>query len=150
MDQPYSGEARRYVTFQISGRYFALPLECIREMMPMQPLTPWFRGGNTVLGVLQCRGRGIVILDLRTHLDLGPRNTSRQERLVIVRTEEGFEFGFAADKITDSIKVHPGDIRESTITGHGRPRAIPDLASLACQERTMLEAALASNSISSS
>jgi chemotaxis signal transduction protein len=34
------GHPGRYITFQLSGKYFAMPAERIREMMPMQPVVP--------------------------------------------------------------------------------------------------------------
>lgn len=125
-------ESAKYITFQVSGKYFALRIECIREMMPMQKLAPWFRGDSPIAGILQSRGKAIPIVDLRRELGLGPRQSSRQERLIVVRSCAGVEFGFTADKVTDCIKVHESDIGDrGVITGHGRPRTILDPDSLA-------------------
>lgn len=127
--------AGKYVTFQISGSYFAIPAKRIREMMPMQSLGCWMGGkAPPVLGTLHSRGRDIPVLDLRAQLGLKGRESSRAERLIIVKSHDGLEFAFTADKITDCIVVHPHDIRHSAIVGYGRVRQILDPDQLINQE----------------
>jgi purine-binding chemotaxis protein CheW len=127
--------AGQYITFQISGNYFALPAERIREMMPMQPLEPWGTDTPGVLGAVQSRGRLLPIFDLRNELQLRPRASSRQERLLIIKSHHEYEFGFPVDKVTDFVQVSSNDIRDEAIFGHGRMRAILDIDSIVNQER---------------
>jgi chemotaxis signal transduction protein len=141
--------AGKYITFQISGSYFALPARRIREMMPMQSLGCWMgRTTSNVLGTLHSRGRDIPVLDLRTQLGLKARESCRVERLIIVKSHDGLEFAFTADKITDCIVVHPHDIREEAIVGHGRVRHILDPDALIDQEM-LLANTFSSSSLSS-
>lgn len=129
------GRPGRYITFQISGKYFAMPAERIREMMQMQPIVPWATGTPGVLGAVQSRGRMIPIFDLRTEMTLKARASSRQESLVIVKSHHGYEFAFPVDKLTDMIEVHAHEIHQATILGHGRIRNILDIDTLVSQER---------------
>ena len=144
-DQPPAG---RYITFQVSGRYFAMFAERVREMMPMQPLAPFAADAAGVLGAVQTRGRMIPIFDLRAELGLKARASSRQESLIIVTAHDGYEFGFAVDKITGMIDVHPDDIRNAAIQGHGRIRTILHPHALVNQDR-LFAAVFASISFSS-
>jgi len=129
------GPPGRYITFQISGKYFAMPAERIREMMPMQPIVPWAADSLGVLGAVQSRGRMIPIFDLRTELRLKARGSSRQESLIVVKSHDDYEFAFPVDKLTDMIVVHAHEIRQGTIVGHGRIRNIVDVDGIVNQER---------------
>jgi chemotaxis signal transduction protein len=131
------GQPGRYITFQLSGKYFAMPAGRVREMMPMQPVVPWSPG---VLGAVMSRSRWIPIFDLRAELLLRARNNTRQESLIIVRSHDQYEFGFPVDKLTDMIQVQPHEIRQSTIVGHGRVRTILDLDALVNQDRLLAAA----------
>jgi purine-binding chemotaxis protein CheW len=137
----------KYITFQISGRYFALPMDRVREMMPMQPLESWFANEDGLTGVLHTRGRVIPIFDVRKDLGLPARHSCRQERLIIVKSHDGCEFGFAVDKITDCINVDECDIRNSIISGHGRARTILNPDKVVDQQR-LFATTFASNSAS--
>ncbi len=117
-------------------------------MMPMQQLQPWPGQQSGVIGALRSRGRVIPVFDLRTQLKLKPRRSSRQERLIVIKSHDEYEFGISADKITDSIRVHAHEIRETSIVGHGRNRVILDPDVLVNQER-LFAVTFSSNSLSS-
>ena len=138
----------KYITFQLSGKYFAMPAGKVREMMPMQPVAPWAVKIDGVLGAIQSRGRVIPLFDLRAELRLKERASSRQQSLLIVKTHDAYEFGFPVDKVTDLIHVNHREIRELTIVGHGRVRSIVDIDALIDQER-LVAVAFASRSFSS-
>ncbi len=129
------GRPGHYITFQISGKYFAMPAERIREMMPMQPIVPWADETEGVIGAIVSRGRMIPVFDLRSEMMLKARVSSRQESLIIVKSHDGYEFGFPVDKLTDRIQVHAHEIRQGTILGHGRIRTILPIDTLVDQER---------------
>lgn len=140
-----SSRPGRYITFQISGKYFAMPAERVREMMPMQDLLPW---APDTMGAVVSRGRMIPVFDIRSTMMLKARASSRQESLIIVKSHDDYEFGFTVDKLTDMIQVHAHEIRQGSILGHGRIRTILDLDALVSQER-LLAAAFSRISFSS-
>lgn len=135
MESMDTGRPGRYITFQISGKYFAMPAERIREMMPMQPIVPWAEDNAGVMGAIVSRGRMIPVFDLRSEMMLKARVSSRQESLIIVKSHDDYEFGFPVDKLTDMIQVHAHELRQGTIIGHGRVRTILDVDSVVNQER---------------
>ena len=138
----------KYITFQISGKYFALPVDCVREIMPMQPLLRWAVETTGVLGAVQSRGCIIPIFDLRSELHLKGRGSSRGKSLILVKSHAEAQFGFAVDKITDHLQVHAHEIRAATIIGHGRVRTILSAEALIPQDR-LFEAVFSRSSISS-
>jgi chemotaxis signal transduction protein len=138
----------RYITFQISGRYFAMPAGRIREMMPMQELVPWSSQSSGVMGAVQSRGRMLPVFDLRAELSLKARASSRQESLIIVQSHDNYEFGFPVDRLTAMIEARADEFRHGTIVGHGRIRSILDVDAVVNQER-LLAAAFSRISFSS-
>lgn len=125
----------RYITFQISGKYFAMPSGRIREMLPQREIVPWADRTPGVIGAVQSRGRLLPVFDLRSELHLRARVSSRQESLVIVKSNDNFEFGFAVDKLTDIIDVQVHEIKRGTIVGHGRLRTILAIDVIVSQEK---------------
>ena len=137
-----------YITFQISGKYFAIPADRVREMMPCNMLVPWASGEPGLLGAVRSCGRMIPVFDLRVELSLKPRLSSRRQCLLIVHSNGHHEFGFTVDKVTDVIQVRSHDIRNAAIIGHGRVRSIVNIDRVLNQER-LIAAAFSSISRSS-
>lgn len=142
------GTPSEYLTFQISGRYFAVPRAQVREMMPVQPLLPGRGTGANLMGMLYTHGREIPVFDLRDVLHLEPRDTARSGCILVLGSPSGLEFGFPVDKITDCISVHPGQISRGTINGHGRQRSVVEAGQLVAQD-AILGAAFSNSSTSS-
>lgn len=143
------GTPSEYLTFQISGRYFAVPRAQVREMMPVQPLLPG-RGSSSVtnlMGMLYTHGREIPVFDVRDVLHVEARDTARSGCILVLGIPSGLEFGFPVDKITDCISVYPDQITRGSITGHGRQRSLVEAGQLVAQD-AILGAAFSSSSTS--
>ncbi|BDC47949.1 hypothetical protein F183_A02650 [Bryobacterales bacterium F-183] len=135
-----------YLTFQISGRYFAVPRTQVREMMPIQPLLPGRGSGDNLIGMLYSHGREIPVFDVRGLLQVDNR-TSRRGCFLVLGSPSGLEFAIPVDKVTDCISVSPQDISRGVITGHGRVRSVVDSAQLVGQD-AILGATFSSSSTS--
>ncbi len=123
-------KAGRYLTFQVAGKYYALPQQSVREMMPVQdvfpPLLPdSLNWGSGLMGFLHTQSIRVPIFDLHVRLG-GPVHEihlTNQTRIVTVDVH-GFRTAFYADRLNDMILVRCHEIRRDTITGHGRPKVI--------------------------
>jgi len=141
------GAPSEYLTFQISGRYFAVPRAQVREMMPVQPLLPGRGDGHHLMGMLYTHGREIPVFDVRHLLQLEDRETARSGCILVLGSPSGLEFGFPVDKITDCISVYPEQISRGAISGHGRQRHLVEAGQLIAQD-AILGAAFSSSSTS--
>ena len=130
----------RYLTFQLSGQYFAVPAERVIEIMPAKSLVqaPAAAGpvpdGVALLGVLHTQGRRLPVLDVHTRLGIAPSGREPESYVVIRMIKDGdgapFDFGFAVDHLTDLINVRTHEIRRDVLYGHGRPKTILDFDAL--------------------
>ena len=116
--------ATAYITFRISGEYFAVAAECICEMMPVPMLASATRLGQGLLGFAFSHGQRIPVFDLGLVLGLNPKRSVRPGRLVIARNSASCSFGFCVDRLTDVIQVHDSEIHGKIIQGHGRNKTV--------------------------
>ena len=130
-------EPGRYLCFQISGKYFAMAHEEVREMMPMQTPAPW-TSVPSVLGVIHSRQRRIPVIDIHAKLKLQRRARRRQGRLVVATGSLSQHAAFPVDTIAGLIEVRPGDIHNGVIQGFGRPKTIISMRNLATADELAL------------
>jgi chemotaxis signal transduction protein len=126
----------RYLAIQVAGKYYALPNEDVREMMPVPDLWPLpapsaSSVGRGLKGFLHTQSSRIPIFDLHERLGGSPRDIrlTTQTRLVTVDVH-GLRVGFYADRLTDIIQARAHEIRKDSIIGHGRPKLILTLEGL--------------------
>lgn len=123
-DAPATPKPGRYLSFQLAGRYFAIAVEHVREMMPAQLVKPWREAPPGFSGLITSQRRQVPVLNLVARLSLTPRENPPQHFIVI--QTGGVEAGFHVDRLNDILAVRAHDLRGATIQGHGRPRAILD------------------------
>lgn len=88
----------RFGGFSLGGLQLALPMEVLREVMPLQGLAPLPCPGTAVLGGVDLRGVQVPVLDLRCVLSLpAPELVSPS---VIVMVHHGRILGLLADGVS--------------------------------------------------
>jgi chemotaxis signal transduction protein len=70
--------AQRLVVFRLDGALYALPVERVREIVRLRPITPVPRVPAAVRGVISLRGQVIQVIDLRARLALPPAEQGRE------------------------------------------------------------------------
>ena len=122
----------RYLAIQVAGKYYALPNELVREMMPAQELFPPILPPESGLkGFLHTQSARVPVFDVHVRLGGAPRELRLTPQSRIVVTEiHGVRTGIYADRLTDLIQARAHEIRKDTIVGHGRPKSIVTLERL--------------------
>ena len=70
-DSPESlDEIHQLLCFELAGAPYAVPVERVREIVRMGPVTPIPRTPEDVRGVISLRGEMIELIDLRRRLGL--------------------------------------------------------------------------------
>lgn len=105
-----------YLSFLLEGECYAVPLEAVRELVKVPPLTEIPRAEPPLLGVMYLRGEVVPVYDLKVRLRLaeqvpvvaGPDAPPppRSARIVVVRTEEG-PAGIWVDAVSDVVRLTP-------------------------------------------
>jgi purine-binding chemotaxis protein CheW len=105
--------AQRLLVFVLDGAPYALPIECVREIVRQRPITPVPRLAAEVLGVISLRGRVIQVIDLRRRLALPPGAVGRRSRIVVAHDGEGRVAGLLVDGVLEVATVSEEALRDA-------------------------------------
>lgn len=91
---------------------YALPVERVREIVRLRPITPVPRVPAAVRGVLSLRGEIVQVIDLRARLGLpGDATQSPRRRIVVLNGEEGQLSGLLVDRVSEVLRLRDDDLR---------------------------------------
>jgi len=117
---PVAAEAlRQLLCVRVDGTPYAVPVENVREIVRVRPITPIPRTARCVRGVISLRGEIIQVIDLRLRLGLSPTVPARATRIVVVQAEDGRVAGVLVDGVREVLRVPetaiglaaPGDVQ---------------------------------------
>lgn len=109
-------DAKMYnlVTFRLSQQVYALPIECIVQIIPMVTITPipHSNGGEktgnpasrALLGVINVRGVATPVIDLRRQLGLGEGKMLLYTPIVLCRLNNR-TIGLVVDEVQDVVHL---------------------------------------------
>jgi len=103
---------RELLRVEVGGAPYALPIERVREIVRLRPLTPVPRVPPLVLGVISLRGQIVQVLDLRQALGEAHATPGRRARIVVLHGEGGEVAGLLVDAVRDVLRVPEADLRE--------------------------------------
>jgi len=116
------GEAalvRELLRVEVGGEPYALPIERVREIVRMAPITKVPRAPELMLGVISLRGEIVQVLDLRRALGAAASAPTRRSRIVVLNGETGEIAGWLVDVVNEVLRVPeaelllpPGDASE--------------------------------------
>jgi purine-binding chemotaxis protein CheW len=124
---PATGQTLDLLIFTLNGERYGLDVSNVREIYPLQQLTPVPRTPDFVTGVFSARGRILSIVDLRSFMGLPAIGLSDQTKIIVVANTDPasetvqMEIGLLADEVADVITIFKADI-EPPLTGHTEAR----------------------------
>jgi purine-binding chemotaxis protein CheW len=87
-------QTSQYLTFGIDNECFALPVERVREVLDVRPISRLPQAPDYILGLVDVRGASLVVLDLRLKFGLPAIPTTNRTRIIVVETDiEGAQVG---------------------------------------------------------
>ena len=95
-------ERAQYVTLGVAKEIFAAPVEKVQEILDMRPIARLPQAPMNLLGMIDVRGQGIPVLDLRLTLGLEPAEDTENTRIVVLRIvgpEKELTVGLRADRV---------------------------------------------------
>ncbi len=104
----------RLLVFELAGTPYALPVERVREIVRVRPVTPMPRVPAEVLGIVSLRGEIVQVLDLRRRLGLGEAERTRASRIVVVHGGDGRAAGLLVDRVTEVMLVTEEALRPAS------------------------------------
>jgi purine-binding chemotaxis protein CheW len=112
-------DVRQLLTFEVAATPYAIPVERVREIVRIRPITPVPHVPAEVRGVISLRGEIVQVVDLRRRLDLEPADPVRSTRIIVVHSEEGKVAGILVDAVREVSRVSEDAIRPSASTETG-------------------------------
>jgi purine-binding chemotaxis protein CheW len=95
-------ERAQYVTLGVADDLFAAPVEKVQEILDMRPIARLPQTPETLLGMIDVRGQGIPVVDLRLTLGLPAAPDTENTRiivLVLAGQEADQRLGLRADRV---------------------------------------------------
>jgi purine-binding chemotaxis protein CheW len=117
-------DLRQLLTFEVDSSAYAVPVERVREIVRIRPITPVPRVPKEVRGVISLRGEIVQVIDLRLRLDLQPIEPVRSSRIIVVHSENGKVAGILVDAVREVSHVSEESIRPPTATDGGSVEAL--------------------------
>lgn len=77
-------KASQYLTFGVENEVFALPVERVREVLDVRPISRLPNAPDYVLGLVEVRGASLVVIDLRTKFGFPRVAATNRTRIVVV------------------------------------------------------------------
>jgi len=95
-------DAVQYVTLGIAGDLLAVPVERAREILEVQPVSRLPHAPAHLLGMIDVRGQGVPVVDLRMKLGFEPVEDTENTRILVLDISmDGREltFGLKTDRV---------------------------------------------------
>ncbi len=126
-------EAGKYLLFELAGEQYGLPILQVREIISLESITRVPRVSESVLGVINLRGKVIPVIDLRTRFGLESVTPTEDTVIIVLQCElarNPLTIGVVVDAVhevvllrADHISPPPPGARseEEFIVGIGTP-----------------------------
>ena len=95
-------EQLQYVTLGVADELFAAPVTKVQEILDMRPIARLPRAPGNLLGMIDVRGEGVPVLDLRLTLGMEPAADTENTRIVVlaINGADGIlTIGLRADRV---------------------------------------------------
>ncbi len=126
-------ERAQYVTLGVADDLFAAPVEKVQEILDMRPIARLPQTPETLLGMIDVRGEGIPVVDLRLTLGLPAAPDTENTRIIVLalggqnadqrlglRADRVFEVTILDDDALDPPPAVSGNWSGHCIAGIGR------------------------------
>ena len=110
MEHAVAGAEMQLVVFELGDESYAVDISRVQDINRMQEITEIPHAPESVVGVINLRGRVIPVIDLRKRFGLPDAVHTKDTRIVVVHLE-GNLIGVIVDAVSQVLRI-PGDIVE--------------------------------------
>jgi purine-binding chemotaxis protein CheW len=104
-------ENAQYVTLGVAEERFAVPVERVREILQVQPVARMPNAPPYFLGMIDVRGQGVPVVDLRLKLGLDGGQDTENTRIIVLQVVvdgRDLTLGLRTDRVFE-VTVLDGD-----------------------------------------
>ena len=99
-----SEENLQLVVFELSGEEFGVNIMQVSEILPVLKITRIPQAPESVRGLINLRGKIIVVIDLNKRLGFGPKEDDSLSRIIIVEVNNTF-LGMLVNSVKEVVKL---------------------------------------------
>jgi len=110
MEQAIAGAEMQLVVFELGDESYGVDISRVQDINRMQEITEIPHAPESVVGVINLRGRVIPVIDLRKRFGLPEAVHTKDTRIVVVHLE-GNLIGVIVDAVSQVLRI-PADIVE--------------------------------------
>jgi len=113
-------ETAQYLTLGLAGETFGISIRNVREILDMRPISKLPHAPEFLLGMIDVRGSGYPIVDLRTKLDLPAVPATEATRIIILDVpleDRLVGVGFVADCVFEVTDIDESRIEPAPSVG---------------------------------
>lgn len=104
-------DQRQFILFQLANEYYAVDILQASEIIHFVPVTRIPGTPDFIRGVINLRGRILVVLDLERKIHLQPREETASTRIIVAQAEER-QVGLIVDAVNQVIWIPVKDIKK--------------------------------------
>lgn len=101
------------VVFYLADESYAISINMVKEIIPLQPVTRIPGTPLSVEGVINLRGSVVPIVDLRKRFQFKTIERKKENRIMVLACK-GAEVGVIVDSVTEVIKIPAGSIEPAS------------------------------------
>lgn len=105
----------KYLTFSLGSENYGIPLETVKEIIAMLPITEVPKTPSFIKGVINLRGKIIPIMDLRLKLSLPEKEYNERTCIIVVDINSSKikkQMGIAVDVVAEVIDIKQESIQK--------------------------------------
>jgi len=113
-------ETAQYLTLGLAGETFGISIRNVREILDLRPISRLPHAPDFLLGMIDVRGSGYPIVDLRIKLDLPKVAATEATRIIILDVPMGQRLvgvGFVADCVFEVTDIDESQIEPPPSVG---------------------------------
>lgn len=110
----------QFVTLGIDQEVFAVPVDAVLEILDMRPMFRIPEAPGYLAGLIDVRGRGVPVIDLRLKLGLPARAANEMTRILVLEFSVGEQklvLGLIADRVIEVIALDKREIQPAPEIG---------------------------------
>lgn len=100
----------KYLVFIAGDKEYALPIRYVTEIVEMQPITEVPDMENYVLGIINLRGRGIPVLDMRIRMNTISNYEFEKSVIIIINVDENY-IGIVCCGVREVVNIQEASIQ---------------------------------------
>jgi len=106
------------VVFKLASETYGIPTEYVREVQPLQKISPVPCVPKFVIGIINIRGAIYSVIDVRRFLGAPPHERTAKTKVLLV-SGAGLDVGILADDVLGEISIPQAEIKSPLATRAG-------------------------------